>query len=281
MSLPPKCCNPFNKKGHSNYREKLTLLSNNYHKKFSALFSSHVCNKCKAQLYRQKDEIQFLTLQQEKCSENSQIISESVADIKNEKQDDEEPDSLGNDHDFKCTKVDEQCKRQKLLNPLEQIILNPSTSKLNLSSEEKSILIKSIEKSSGEIFSNDEMTGWIEDLKIALSKATDRREKIFLLTTFPVKWSVRKISRTFGVSRRMINAAKKLHDTKGYGTQPSNKKGRPLEAEIMDKVKRFYLSDEISRMMPGAKDFKSVVIDGKRHHKTVNCFTKTIFFQVF
>ena len=40
----------------------------------------------------------------------------------------------------------------------------------------------------------------------------------------------------------------------------------PLEAE--EAVKAFYLSDNISRVMPGKKDFLSVVgADGKREHR--------------
>ena len=125
------------------------------------------------------------------------------------------------------------------------------------------------------------MTEWVDDLKIALSKATNRREKIFLLTIFPLKWSIRKISRTFGVSRQIVNAAKHLHDTKGYGVEPCNKKGRPLETKIINKVKEFYLSDEVSRVIPGAKDVKSIVVDGKRQHETVNELFRKFIFKLF
>ena len=158
--------------------------------------------------------------------------------------------------------MDEQHKRRKLLEPLKEIILNPSTSDLNLSNEDQSILIETLKR-------------------IALSKATNRREKFFLLTTFPLNWSIRKISRTFGVSRRIANAAKHFHDTKGYGVEPCNKKGRPLETKIINKVKEFYLSDEVSRVMPGAKDVKSIVVDGKSQHVTVNKLFRKFILKLF
>ena len=82
-------------------------------------------------------------------------------------------------------------------------------------------------------------------------------------------------------SRRIVNAAKHLYDTKGYGVEPCNKKGLPLETEIIFKVKEFYLSDEMSRVMPGAKDVKSIVVDGKRQHETVNKLFRKFIFMLF
>lgn len=42
-----------------------------------------------------------------------------------------------------------------------------------------------------------------------------------------------------------------------------------MSLDLIKTVKEFYLSDEVSRVMPGIKDFKSIKIDGKRYHETV------------
>ena len=62
------------------------------------------------------------------------------------KKKDEESSSTENDADFRCKRVDEQHKRRKLLEPLKEIILNTSTSDLNLSNEDQSILIETLKK---------------------------------------------------------------------------------------------------------------------------------------
>lgn len=71
---------------------------------------------------------------------------------------------------------------------------------------------------------NNECTQWINDFKLSMSRAMTRNEKIILLTTVPVKWSIRKISKEFNVSRRMVSLAKKLQEEKGYCSQPEKKK---------------------------------------------------------
>ena len=108
-----------------------------------------------------------------------------------------------------------------------------------------------------------------------------RSEKNFLLTTLPVEWSVRKSAKIFGVSRRLATRAKKLRATGGFASRINSKTGHPLDVSI--EVKNFYLSDEISRVLPGKKDSKSVGIDGKRQHVTVSFLrsTRVFFYTIF
>jgi len=42
-----------------------------------------------------------------------------------------------------------------------------------------------------------------------------------------------------------------------------------MSLDLIQKVEEFYFSDDVSRVMPGKKDFKSVKINGKREHKQV------------
>lgn len=59
MTPLPKCCNPFQKKGHDSVKNKLYFLSEKCDEKFSDLFGLFVCNTCKRQLHQKKDSVQF------------------------------------------------------------------------------------------------------------------------------------------------------------------------------------------------------------------------------
>lgn len=60
--------------------------------------------------------------------------------------------------------------------------------------------------------------------------------------------------------------AKKLLSEKGVMSSPDPKPGRTLDPATIALVQEFYENDEVSRQMPGKKDFVSVVKDGKRVH---------------
>ena len=57
----------------------------------------------------------------------------------------------------------------------------------------------------------------------------------------------------------------------GILTSPNLKKGKTLDSDIENLVKKIYLDDENSRIMPGMKDFVSVKKDdGSREHVQKN-----------
>ena len=63
---------------------------------------------------------------------------------------------------------------------------------------------------------------------------------------------------------------KKLHDNHRYSAHPDKKKGRAMSENLIKNVKAFYVTDDVSRVMPGVKDVKSVIINGKRKLETVS-----------
>ena len=97
----------------------------------------------------------------------------------------------------------------------------------------------------------------IKQLKEKFSTAT-RSEKIQILTVLPKSWSIRKIQQEFGTSNFMARKAKELVDRKGILTTPDPKPGHCLAETTVDLVCNFYESDNISRIMPGKKDYISV-----------------------
>ena len=58
-------------------------------------------------------------------------------------------------------------------------------------------------------------------------------------------------------------SSKRSFKTKGVLSTPNPKKGKSLPVHMKDMVKEFYYSDTVSRVMPGKKDFLSVMENGK------------------
>ena len=107
----------------------------------------------------------------------------------------------------------------------------------------------------------------IRQLKEKFHSTTSRRGRMRVLTVLPQSWSIHKVAKMFGVSRYLVTKAKQLVAEKGILSSPNSKGGMTLPVRTQEEVKNFYLSDDISRMMPG-KDFVSVLgADGKRVHQ--------------
>lgn len=91
-------------------------------------------------------------------------------------------------------------------------------------------------------------------------------DKIYLLTVAAAaKLSITELVNTFGASEYMAKKAIELFSEKGILSQPNSKKsGNALSPEIVESVKRFYLSDSVSRQLPGKSDNLYVKIDGEK-----------------
>ena len=106
----------------------------------------------------------------------------------------------------------------------------------------------------------------IGQLKEKFENTTNSTEQVKILTVLPKSWSQRKIVEEFGTTRHKALVAKKLVEEKGVLSDPNPKKGKTTEKETIELVKKFYRSEEVSRMMPGKKDVVSVLVDGERKH---------------
>ena len=93
-----------------------------------------------------------------------------------------------------------------------------------------------------------------------------KSEKIMILTIFVAQWSNLKVRREFNCSHRLVSQAKKVLITKGVLSTPNPKKGKSLPIHVKDLVKEFYYSDTVTRVMPGKKDFLSVMEKGERKY---------------
>ena len=99
----------------------------------------------------------------------------------------------------------------------------------------------------------------------------------------PRSWSIKKIESEFSASNYMIRKAKELVKVKGILSTPDPKPGSSLPGKTIDRVTNFYQSDEMSRMMPGRKDFVSVKQSEGRIHvqkRLILCNLRELY-QVF
>ena len=106
----------------------------------------------------------------------------------------------------------------------------------------------------------------ILQLKEKFQTTTKRSEQLQILTVLPRSWTRKHIQSEFGVSDYMARKCKQLVLEKGILSSPDPKPGPSLPSETVEIVTNFYQSDEISRTMPGKKDFISVKQEGTRVH---------------
>lgn len=64
-----------------------------------------------------------------------------------------------------------------------------------------------------------------------------------------------------------MRKARKLQQEHGILPTPSSARGKPLSCEVVQAIKQFYCEDDVSRIMPGAKDFVSVKEGDVKVHK--------------
>lgn len=120
--------------------------------------------------------------------------------------------------------------------------------------------------SSGEALCAD-MDRLVDLLKEKM-KVSSRQKQVQILTLAPQSWSITKTVQEFQVSEYKVKLARTLLKEKGVLGDVEPKLGRPLSKQVEERIKSFYQNDEYSRVLPGAKDFKSVrEVDGTRIHK--------------
>ena len=96
---------------------------------------------------------------------------------------------------------------------------------------------------------------------------SSKGEQISLLSLAPKSWTIQKVIEEFGVTEYMVKKARKLQAEKGILPVVPTRKGHTLSNDTVKQVLDFFYDDEISRLMPGSKDFKSVKEDGARIQK--------------
>lgn len=97
----------------------------------------------------------------------------------------------------------------------------------------------------------------MQELKEAYASTTNYRKRLSILTLSP--YTIDTTARFFGASIYMVKRARLLRQSSGV-LADSGKDSRGHRTTEMDKrkVETFYMSDEVSRMMPGKKDYVTI-----------------------
>ena len=118
--------------------------------------------------------------------------------------------------------------------------------------------------------SEEDMNYLIDALKEKLAVTTSKKEKISLLTIVPNSWTIPKTVEQLshlGVTEYLVRRARKMKMDHGILPNVTPSLGRPLSAATKEKVIDFYNNDEISRILPGKKDYKTIREGGLREQR--------------
>ncbi|CAH0550960.1 unnamed protein product [Brassicogethes aeneus] len=107
----------------------------------------------------------------------------------------------------------------------------------------------------------------MKQLKESFQKTKQMSRKIMILSLSPKSWSKQQIMSYFGATKYMVEKMKDCVKEKGILCTPDPGKGKILPDHLRDLVVGFYREPQISRELPGAKEYKSVLEDGKRVQK--------------
>lgn len=113
--------------------------------------------------------------------------------------------------------------------------------------------------------SNNEFEEIICNMKKKYSDpAISRKEKLLILSMLPTSWTVQKIMNDFEANRYIVTEARNI-DKIGTSDFPKTRSsGTGLSGDTKELVLSFFEDDDVSRVMPGQKDYVSVQIEGKR-----------------
>ena len=109
-----------------------------------------------------------------------------------------------------------------------------------------------------EVRYSDDESEIIGQLKDEFHSTNQRSKKMQILTVLPKSWTIQQIHTEFGATYYMARKAKHLVKESGILATPNPKLGHHIDHQTALQVFQFYESDEISRLMPGKKDFVSV-----------------------
>ena len=247
------CCNPLGKPNHSSRRKNLRDVLPWMRERVASIpVGAKICDECRKYVGKLP-------------------IPESVpASSDSDEEEGEIPGGIG-DADFESLQA---MKSQEYAEPLQGIndclrkvgqtpiiivahklgqVKYPKQKLKKITKSFKKVMLKDPSSSS------DEEGTMLRQLKEKFHTSSSRSEKIQVLTVLPMGWSIRRVQDEFEASDYMVRRAKELVRQKGILSTPDLCHGHPLSSATTELVHSFYNNDDVSRMMPGKKDFISVM----------------------
>ena len=251
------CCNPFNKPGHISKTRACRLVTEamcNLHPN-KIFMGNIICDQCRKELGGESSRSNVREGNEMKVVDSLDVVSDDK--YENYIDTNAGMHSLNETLDL----IGESPVNKRKLNNI-----NYPRQKLRKIGNALAERILGVENEESISSANPE-SEIINQLKEKFNTSNIRSEKVQILTVLPKSWSKKKIEQEFGASNFMVRTAKNLVKEKGVLSCPNPRPGRTLSENTCNIVSDFYLNDDISRIMPGMKDFVSIKQhDGKREH---------------
>lgn len=244
------CCNPFNLSRHnwSTRKKNLRLVQKWMCEKADISMGSKICDSCRKKLSKLPDPEAVLK-SAAKC--DSPLRDEQYLDV---------PEAMA---------AVNRCLSEIGETPLSKSVSHDpkrvEDKVEKITAAMKSLFIDDSHTTTSNAQQNDE-SEIILQLKEKFQTTTKKSEQLQILTVLPRSWTRKRIQGEFGVSDYMARKCKQLVREKGILSSPDPKPGPSLPSETVQIVTDFYQTDEITRIMPGKKDFVSVKQEGGRVH---------------
>ena len=244
------CCNPFKEEGHARVRKNLRDVQEwMANESPNVLIGGKICSKCRKKL-------------SQKLSEHSEVASAMPGTSKEDVSEDEIAPAIALDYLNSSLQYlgESPVKKKRLQNEKNY----PKEKLKKVASVLEHTYVVQPEKEERVEHAESEI---IAQLKDKFNSSDSLCDKIQILTVLPKSWSVRKTMREFSASDYMVRRAKQLVAEHGILVTPNPKPGKTLCEKTIQCVRDFYCDHNMSRMMPGKKDYVSVKENGVRLHK--------------
>ena len=96
------------------------------------------------------------------------------------------------------------------------------------------------------------------ELKTKFQQTTSLNEKIQILTLKPKSWTIEQTVKFFNATTYQVRTAMTLKKNEGVLSKPKRSVRKGIDQDSINNVISFYLDDEFSREMPGAKEYVSI-----------------------
>lgn len=241
------CCNPFERPNHSSKRRNLRPVTEKMCEKLASIrMGSKICDDCRKKVAKITTDCPT-SLQDEQLQDIDDAYVDPLASLASLNQ---YLSEVGETPVVKSkvqrggTKYSKQ-KIERISSEIRKVVIADGHDMLPSETDEGEMLAQ---------------------LKEKFRSATEKSDMVQILTVLPKSWSIKRVQNEFGAPDYMVRKAKALVKEKGIMSTPNPKPGKTLASSVIDLVASFYQTDEVSRMMPGKKDFVSVRIDGQSVH---------------
>lgn len=103
----------------------------------------------------------------------------------------------------------------------------------------------------------------MDQLKEKMDKAS-KADQHLIISILPKSWPAFRIQNEFAISYHFAESVKKAVTERGILAPLKPRSGRSLAEGTAKLIEEFYISDEVSRVQPGMKDFVRIYINGEK-----------------